>query len=55
MHGLRRLGWGEAGRATGRVGYLLAKQSCTVQGAAGGCKKRDGGTRMLRTMVTSAR
>jgi len=28
----QQLGWGEAGGATGRVGYLLAKQSCTVRG-----------------------
>ena len=41
------LGQGEAGAAAGRV-YFLAKQSCTVQGAAGGCKERDGGARMLK-------
>ena len=46
MHDLRRsagpsdLGRGEAGAAVGRA-YLLAKQSCIVQGAAGGCKERD--------------
>ena len=41
------LGRGEAGAAAG-MAYLLAKQSCTVQGAAGGCKERDGGARMLK-------
>ena len=48
------LGRGKTGEAAGRA-YLLAKQSCTVQGAAGGCKERDRGARMLRAMVTSTK
>ena len=55
MHDLRRLGWGEVGGTARKVGYLLAKRLHTVQGAAGGCKERNGGARMLRAMVTSAR
>ena len=46
------LGRGEVGAAAWRA-YLLAKRSCTVHGAAGGCKERDEGARMLRAMVTS--
>ena len=41
------LGRGEVGAAAWRA-YLLAKQSCTVQEAAGRCKERDGGARMLK-------
>ena len=47
------LGRGKAGEAAGRA-YLLAKWLCTIQGAAGGCRERDEGARMLRAMVTSA-
>ena len=53
VHDLRRLGWGDAGRAAGRAGYLL--DACTVQGSAGGCKERDEDARMLMAMVTSTR
>ena len=48
MYDLRRLGWGEAGGAAGRAGYLLAKQPCTVQGIR---EWVQGG----RAIVTSAR
>ena len=33
VHDLRRLGWGEVGGTARKVGYLLAKQLYTVQGA----------------------